>query len=175
MTRQVTDWSDERVERLKELWAAGGSASQVARVIGGGATRSAVIGKVHRLGLPLRQEAWRGQGNGSPRPRPPTPPKPAAPAQPPPEPLEALVLDGGAHVTILTIGDKLCRWPIGDPMVPGFHFCGRAPQAGSPYCDGHARRAYQPKVSTAGLRAQDGRATNGAKRFSKSVLLGGWE
>jgi GcrA cell cycle regulator len=46
-------WTDERVEKLKELWGEGMSASQIAKVLGG-VTRNAVIGKVHRLGLSNR-------------------------------------------------------------------------------------------------------------------------
>ena len=46
-------WTDERVEKLKELWTEGMSASQIAKVLGG-VTRNAVIGKVHRLGLSNR-------------------------------------------------------------------------------------------------------------------------
>ena len=42
-------WSEDRVDRLKVLWADGLSASQVAKQLGG-VTRNAVIGKVHRLG-----------------------------------------------------------------------------------------------------------------------------
>jgi GcrA cell cycle regulator len=49
MTDLVT-WTDERVEQLKKEWDLGLSASQIARRIGG-VSRSAVIGKVHRLGL----------------------------------------------------------------------------------------------------------------------------
>ncbi len=44
------NWSDDRVEQLKNLWTEGLSASQIARALGG-VTRNAVIGKVHRLGL----------------------------------------------------------------------------------------------------------------------------
>jgi len=44
-------WTEERVEKLKALWAQGLSAADVARRLGGDATRSSVIGKVHRLGL----------------------------------------------------------------------------------------------------------------------------
>lgn len=43
-------WTDDRVEKLKKLWASGLSATQCAKEIGG-VTRCAVIGKVHRLGL----------------------------------------------------------------------------------------------------------------------------
>ena len=46
-------WTEERVEKLKELWAQGLSASQIAKELGG-VTRNAVIGKVHRLGLSSR-------------------------------------------------------------------------------------------------------------------------
>ena len=46
-------WTDERVEKLKELWSEGMSASQIALALGG-VTRNAVIGKVHRLGLSNR-------------------------------------------------------------------------------------------------------------------------
>src|SRR5947209_14823171 len=44
-------WTDERVEQLKGLWNEGASASKIARALGG-VSRNAVIGKVHRLGLP---------------------------------------------------------------------------------------------------------------------------
>src|SRR5262249_4883212 len=44
-------WTDERVDQLKSLWTEGLSASQIARVLGQGITRNAVIVKVHRLGL----------------------------------------------------------------------------------------------------------------------------
>jgi GcrA cell cycle regulator len=49
-------WTDERVEKLKKLWAEGLSASQIAGQLGG-VSRNAVIGKVHRLCLPGRAKA----------------------------------------------------------------------------------------------------------------------
>jgi len=48
---QEMSWTDERVELLSRLWLEGRSASQISAVLGGGLTRNAVIGKVHRLGL----------------------------------------------------------------------------------------------------------------------------
>jgi GcrA cell cycle regulator len=50
-------WTDERVELLSRLWLDGRSASQIAAALGGGLTRNAVIGKVHRLGLAGRVKA----------------------------------------------------------------------------------------------------------------------
>jgi GcrA cell cycle regulator len=46
-------WTDERVEKLQQMWAEGQSAAQIAKALGG-VTRNAVIGKVHRLGLSNR-------------------------------------------------------------------------------------------------------------------------
>jgi GcrA cell cycle regulator len=68
-------WTDERVEKLKELWAEGKSASQIAKEMGG-VTRNAVIGKVHRLGLSNR---------GTEEPKAEAAPKPAPAAKTTPE------------------------------------------------------------------------------------------
>lgn len=73
-------WSEERVEKLKELWGEGMSASQIAKVLGG-VTRNAVIGKVHRLGLSNRSGGDEAKAT-------PEAPK-AKPAAPAPEPVEA--------------------------------------------------------------------------------------
>ena len=43
-------WNEEKVEKLKELWGKGSTASQIAEIIGG-ISRNAVIGKAHRLNL----------------------------------------------------------------------------------------------------------------------------
>src|SRR3569832_2080177 len=67
---QLLNWTDDRVEQLKNLWTAGLSASQIARALGG-VTRNAVIGKVHRLGLAGRASPSRS----SDRPRLPMAPK----------------------------------------------------------------------------------------------------
>lgn len=76
-------WTDERVELLKKLWADGLSASQIAAQLGG-VTRNAVIGKVHRLGLSGRAKS--STPSTAPRLRKPTPSapghRPSAPAAP---------------------------------------------------------------------------------------------
>ena len=46
--------------------------------------------------------------------------------------------------TVLTLGAKMCKWPIGDPASDTFSFCGRRSDDGTPYCVEHARVAYQP-------------------------------
>jgi GcrA cell cycle regulator len=134
------NWSDDRVEQLKTLWTEGLSASQIARALGG-VTRNAVIGKVHRLGL-----AGRASPSRSERPRLPMAPKvPSVRAHVPAAPVveeDPLQLEDGSHATVLTISDRMCRWPIGDPLTPDFYFCGQHSEEGKPYCDFHSRRAY---------------------------------
>lgn len=152
-------WTDERVEMLKKLWAEGLSASQVAKQLGG-VTRNAVIGKVHRLGLSGRATPSRPA-----RPRAPTPrtlthvrgrPDPlvaerrgeAQAVAASPERVETVRDDvetlPAQRATVLTLTEHTCKWPIGDPGRPGFHFCGRGADNNSPYCGEHARLAYQP-------------------------------
>ncbi len=46
--------------------------------------------------------------------------------------------------TMTTLLPDDCRWPIGDPQVAGFHFCGKRKQNGHPYCEFHVRRASTP-------------------------------
>lgn len=53
----LTSWSESRVDRLRELWAAGMSASEIAQELVG-TSRNAVIGKLSRLGL---ADSERGQ------------------------------------------------------------------------------------------------------------------
>ena len=43
-------WTEEKVNKLKDLWGKGKTASQIAEIIGG-ISRNAVIGKAHRLNL----------------------------------------------------------------------------------------------------------------------------
>ena len=142
-------WTDERVEQLKSLWTEGLSASQIARVLGG-VTRNAVIGKVHRLGLAGRAGPARTE-----RPRSMSPRSVVRIAVPEPEIIEEdpVVLEDGRFATVLTINDRMCRWPIGDPAESEFHFCGRKPKTGSPYCEAHARKAYQPQQQRRDRRA----------------------
>ncbi len=151
-------WTDERVETLKKLWQEGHSASQIAKTLGG-VTRNAVIGKVHRLGL-----SGRSAPSQPARPlyKPAKPPRPAAQAQPAPQPAPRRVsvepaprpvaqvpavpvIEGPGTATVLTLGSKMCKWPIGDPSSDEFTFCGRRAADGIPYCVEHSRVAYQPQ------------------------------
>jgi GcrA cell cycle regulator len=157
------EWSSERIEQLRSLWHDGLSASQIATHLGG-ITRNAVIGKAHRLGLTGRPSPIKNRSVSVARPRPPRRPRvehvqaPRVVAAAPvhqvrhveaPQPIELEDMPGA---TILTLTDRICKWPIGDPRHPDFHFCGRASAEGVPYCADHARRAYQPPARRSGER-----------------------
>lgn len=162
-------WTDDRVGALKKLWLEGQSASQIAKQLGGGVTRNAVIGKVHRLGLSGRaapsQPARTTAAFRTARPRPAataatTAAQPAAPrrlevvlpkAVQPAAPAPAPIPDLPGTATVMTLGAHMCKWPIGDPSSREFSFCGRRASEGV-YCVEHARVAYQPQVK----RGKDG-------------------
>ena len=152
-------WTDERVELLKKLWGEGLSASQIAGRLGS-VTRNAVIGKVHRLGLsgraPTSRAGNRPRGarlaanKRAAKPRFATVGNPALRAlyhpdsEPYVPPAEELVIPLAERKTIQTLVECSCRWPIGDPQMADFHFCGKTKVSGLPYCEFHARRAFQP-------------------------------
>lgn len=46
--------------------------------------------------------------------------------------------------TILSLTERMCKWPVGDPKHADFHFCGKPAHPGLPYCAEHAAKAYQP-------------------------------
>jgi GcrA cell cycle regulator len=48
-----------------------------------------------------------------------------------------------ARVTLLDLNDRICKWPIGHPDEPDFHFCGKPVSPGFPYCGEHCLVAYQ--------------------------------
>jgi GcrA cell cycle regulator len=114
-------WNDERIDELKALWAEGLTTGEIGKRLG--VSKNAVVGKAHRLGL---------KGRPSPIKRTASPSRPPPPAKEPEPKIRSLV-DLSAHT---------CRWPIGDPREPGFHFCGEPSLNGKPYCAKHAAIAY---------------------------------
>ncbi len=67
--------------------------------------------------------------------------------EPLPAIVEELYIPPAERATILTLKEAMCRWPIGDPGEEEFHFCGRKTSGSVPYCEHHARVAYQPAPS----------------------------
>lgn len=172
-------WTPELVEQLKQLRAAGLSASQIADRLG--MTRNAIVGACRRRGIPPSgertnahkgprvkwtnhmvarlREAWhqripsfqiaeelgcttlavqqaaRRYGCGRRYVRDTRPKYIATDRKDSDIPLEQ-------RVSLLELGDKTCRWPVGDPATDSFFFCGAEPIKGRPYCSGHCARAY---------------------------------
>ncbi|WP_159589484.1 GcrA family cell cycle regulator [Chelativorans xinjiangense] len=162
------NWTDERVEMLKKLWAEGLSASQIAAQLGG-VSRNAVIGKVHRLKLssrgratasPARQKksAATGGGGGARRQRSGSRPVTAsvgatalkvqfeedAVAYQHLRPVENVVVPISRNLKLVQLTEHTCKWPNGDPLSEDFSFCGNDAGESSPYCTYHSRLAYQP-------------------------------
>ncbi|MDQ6437427.1 GcrA family cell cycle regulator [Mesorhizobium sp. LHD-90] len=162
-------WTDERVETLRKLWSEGLSASQIAAQLGG-VSRNAVIGKVHRLKLsgrgraspaPTRQKKPAQPAAAKPQPRP-APPQArtiaasigatALQTQFDAEPVvrhvnrptEDVVVPISRNLQLIQLNERTCKWPIGDPLAEGFHFCGNDCAESGPYCRYHARLAFQP-------------------------------
>jgi GcrA cell cycle regulator len=78
-----------------------------------------------------------GPGDQQP-PIPPAPPRRLVPAKPSPA-----IAD---KTSLLDLNDKVCRWPMGHPGEPDFHFCGERVNPGFPYCVAHCGRAYQAQL-----------------------------
>ena len=124
-----------------------------------------MIGKVHRLGLSGRAKDVKA-ASATPRARKatraPSAPAPIAPqphsnvvlAPIPLQPVreepvvtveeEDMAIPMSERVTIMDLRESMCRWPMGDPTKPEFRFCGARSITGLPYCNHHARIAYQP-------------------------------
>ena len=120
MTDTANVWTDERLEKLKELWSQGLSISQIGEALG--VSRNAIAGKAHRMGLPKR-------------PSPISRPKAVMP-----EINENLPLR--LELRQLEWSRSKCCWPTGDPKKNGFVFCGDAIVPGKPYCLTHCQEAY---------------------------------
>lgn len=147
-------WTNERIELLTKLWREGESAGRIALQLGHYFTRSAILGKVHRLKLSDDPTIKKHIHYGIPytvghRPdgyrRKALPKAPAVRiAKPivPPVQLEPIARTSAACTFAeLAIDDGRCRFPFGEPRTPDFAFCG-LPADGT-YCPGHHAIAYR--------------------------------
>lgn len=158
--RREAPWTDAEVAELKKLWAKGLSAGQCAKHLPG-YSRNAVIGKIHRLGLaglsgravaakrnPRQPAPERGKRPPATSARPRTTVPRSAPPVETAEPLpicREVEIPIGQRKRLVDLEACDCRWPIGDPQSADFHFCGYQKLHGSPYCEMHSQRAFQPE------------------------------
>jgi len=68
----------------------------------------------------------------------PAPPRRLVPAKP--------AAEIAGKTTLLDLNDKICKWPLGHPGEPDFHFCGSKVNPGFPYCVEHCGVAYQAQL-----------------------------
>lgn len=134
-------WLAERIERLKALWNAGRSASQIANELG--ISRNAVIGKIHRLQGYTPTRIARPAAQAKPPKPPPAPKWKPPPAAPLPEPVVVNAPSLDLRLDELKAG--VCHYPHG--TAAPYLFCGQPTRDGSPYCALHRRltlQRYQP-------------------------------
>ena len=121
-------WDKEKLDQLSQLWAEGLPITKIGLELG--VSRNAIAGKAHRLGLPKRNSPI--SKLGEPR----TSHKKIVPEVNEKElPLKLLLRD-------VEWSRNACCWPLGDPKLPGFKFCGTSIIPGRPYCEDHSILAY---------------------------------
>ena len=139
-------WNDEKVNKLKELWGKGNTASQIAEIIGG-ISRNAVIGKAHRLNLSAKiktrtatssknfDSSLEDNYNKSKRGR--------------KSKFRSLIIEKDFEPEnpkqLEELDEGSCKWPIGHPDEKKFYFCGRLSLKDFSYCKLHLLYAYVPK------------------------------
>ena len=149
-------WTEEKVNKLKELWGKGNTASQIAEIIGG-ITRNAVIGKAHRLNLSAKiktrsastKENYNNiaeHGNSKiKRGR--------------RSKFKSLIIEKDFEPEnpkqLEELDENSCKWPIGHPDEKSFYFCGRSSLKDFSYCKLHLLYAYQPKGKKEDLVEKD--------------------
>ncbi len=166
-------WTEERVSLLKKLWGEGHTAAEIAKQLGG-VTRNAVIGKAHRLKLsnrvsPIQQNKKPANKNVERK----TVKKIASVvsssnhnissvSSAPKIPQVTHSNNSGELYSLMDLKPRMCRWPCGDPKHADFGFCGDASMPGLPYCEEHAKLAYQAstrnRIFNAGKEAKEVKA-----------------
>ena len=138
-------WNNEKVEKLKNLWSKGHTASQIAEILGD-TTRNAVIGKAHRLDLEARAPS---KQSSIPRSKDNRQVKRVATPTSRKAKFQSILLDKNFEPenpkSLEELSESTCKWPIGHPNEEKFYFCGRKPEGEFPYCKLHVLYAFQPR------------------------------
>jgi len=154
-----TIWTKEQNAELKQLWLAKVKTEQISIIMK--KSKNAIIGRASRLKLPRRQSATRGKTVID------------RAKNPHHDKINKKIHRGalsshnmktnksvpyyeiehqayGTPKQIIDLNYNECKWPIGDPKEPGFHFCGAVFKRG-PYCDNHRLMAYRKPPEKGGV------------------------
>tara|TARA_B100000886_G_C20384312_1_gene475331 strand:- start:426 stop:920 length:495 start_codon:yes stop_codon:yes gene_type:complete len=138
-------WTEEKVNKLKELWGKGNTASQIAEILGG-VSRNAVIGKAHRLNLSSKIKAkstvqsyksnlksdvnnnkFKGRKGK----------------------FKSLLLnkdfEPAKNLSLEELNENTCKYMEGNPDEKDASFCGRKNVEKFSYCPLHLMVVFQPK------------------------------
>ena len=139
-------WNEEKVNKLKELWGKGNTASQIAEIIGG-VSRNAVIGKAHRLNLSSKIKTRNTSSNQNFSIN--SKENNFKQKQVKKSKFKSLLIDKDfepeSPKKLEELDESSCKWPIGHPEEKSFYFCGRSSLKDFSYCKLHLLYAYQPK------------------------------
>ena len=137
-------WDTEKVEKLKELWGKGNTASQIAEIIGG-ISRNAVIGKAHRLNLSakIKKRSTHSINSNS------TTNEKTIKSRGRKEKFRSLLLDKNfepaKNLSLEELNENTCKYMEGHPDNVDSSFCGRKTVEKFSYCPLHLMIVFQPK------------------------------
>ena len=125
--KKTTVWNEKKLDMLRYLWKQGLPITKIGDKLG--VSRNSIAGKAHRLGLPKRNSPISNSEEDKNKKS---------------EDSHNLNLDLPLKISLRDVewSRLKCCWPIGDPKLQGFKFCGDDIISGRPYCNKHALVAY---------------------------------
>ena len=138
-------WTEEKVNKLKELWGKGQTASQIAEILGG-VSRNAVIGKAHRLNLSSKIKTRNSIQTSNVKSRNATNEIKLKGKR---SKFKSLLLDKNfepaKNLDLEELTEDTCKYMEGNPNEKDAKFCGRKNVEKFSYCPLHLMIVFQPK------------------------------